>query len=136
MIARDIVLRVLRRIRDGRLTIVEGGHRHELGTGEPHALVHVADPRAWRALLRGSRGLAESYVDGHWDSPDLVAVIRIAARNAGALDRARQRLTPIREPYQRARGALTRNTPRAAARTSPPTTTSATSCSGSCSTRR
>ena len=112
MIARDIVLRVLRRIHDGRLTIIEDGHRHELGSGEPHALVHVADPRAWSALLRGSRGLAESYVAGHWDSPDVVAVIRVAARNAAALDRARQRLTPIREPYQRVRGALTRNTPR------------------------
>jgi len=29
MIARDIVLRVLRRIHDGRLTIIENGHRHD-----------------------------------------------------------------------------------------------------------
>jgi cyclopropane-fatty-acyl-phospholipid synthase len=112
MTARALVLRVLARMRHGSLTIVEGGRRHELGSGPPHAMVHVASPRAWRALLRGSRGLAESYVDGLWDSPDVVAVIRVAARNAGALDRARQRLTPLREPYQRARGALARNTPR------------------------
>ena len=112
MNARALVLRVLARMRHGSLTIVEGGRRHELGSGLPHAMVHVASPRAWRALLRGSRGLAESYVDGLWDSPDVVAVIRVAARNAGALDRARQRLTPLREPYQRARGALVRNTPR------------------------
>jgi cyclopropane-fatty-acyl-phospholipid synthase len=115
VIARAVVLGVLRRIRSGRLTIVEDGTRHELGdggAGAPHAVVHIADPRAWSALLRGSRGLAEAYVAGHWDSPDLVAVIRVAARNAGALDRARKRLTPIREPYQRARGALSRNTPR------------------------
>jgi cyclopropane-fatty-acyl-phospholipid synthase len=110
--ARALVLSVLRRIRAGRLTIVEDGRRHELGAGEPHAVVHVSDPRAWRALLRGSRGLAEAYVAGHWDSPDLVGLIRVAARNAHALDRARRRFTPIREPYQRARGALTRNTPR------------------------
>ncbi len=112
MNARALVLRVLARMRHGSLTIVEGSRRHELGSGPPHAMVHVASPRAWRALLRGSRGLAESYVDGLWDSPDVVAVIRVAARNAGALDRARQRLTPLREPYQRARGALVRNTPR------------------------
>jgi cyclopropane-fatty-acyl-phospholipid synthase len=112
VIARSLVLKVLSRIGDGRLTIVEDGARHELGRGEPHALVHVADARAWGALLRGSRGLAEAYVAGHWDSPDVAAVIRVAARNAHALDRARRRLTPVREPYQRARGALRRNTPR------------------------
>jgi cyclopropane-fatty-acyl-phospholipid synthase len=112
VIARTAVLGLLRRIRAGRLTIIEAGRRHELGAGEPHAVIHVADPRVWPALLRGSRGLAEAYVAGHWDSPDLVAVIRVAARNAHVLDRARKRLTPIREPYQRARGALARNTPR------------------------
>jgi cyclopropane-fatty-acyl-phospholipid synthase len=112
VIARELMLSVLRRMRAGRLTIIEGGRRHELGDGEPHAVVHVADPRAWSALLRGSRGLAESYADGLWDSPDVVAVIRVAALNAGALDRARRLFTPVREPYQRVRGLLTRNTPR------------------------
>jgi cyclopropane-fatty-acyl-phospholipid synthase len=112
VIARELVLAVLGRMRAGRLTIVEGGRRHELGAGAPHAVVHVADPRVWTALLRGSRGLAESYADGLWDSPDVVAVIRVAALNAGGLDRARRLFTPVREPYQRARGLLTRNTPR------------------------
>jgi cyclopropane-fatty-acyl-phospholipid synthase len=112
VIAREIVLSLLRRIRAGRLTIVEDGRRHEIGAGEPHGVVYVTDQRVWRALLRGSRGLAESYADGLWDSPDPVAVIRVAALNAGALDRARRRFTPVREPYQRLRGALSRNTPR------------------------
>jgi cyclopropane-fatty-acyl-phospholipid synthase len=111
MIARTIVLAALRRMEHGRLTIVERGGRLELGRGEPHAVVHVSSPETWSALLRGSRGLAESYAAGHWDSPDVVAVIRVAARNAGALDRARRALTPLREPYQRVRGALVRNTP-------------------------
>jgi cyclopropane-fatty-acyl-phospholipid synthase len=112
MIAREIVLSLLRRIRAGRLTIVEADCRHELGAGAPHGVVHVADARVWRALLRGSRGLAEAYADGLWDSPDPVTVIRVAALNAGGLDRARRLFTPVREPYQRVRGALTRNTPR------------------------
>ena len=30
---------------------------------------------------RGGRGLAEAYVDGWWDSPDVTAVIEVAARN-------------------------------------------------------
>ena len=59
--------------------------------GSPHATVVVRSPRAWRALLRGSRGLAESYAAGHWDTPDLTAVIRVAARNAPVLDAWRRR---------------------------------------------
>ena len=33
----------------------------------------VRSPRVWTALLRGSRGLGESYADALWDSPDLTA---------------------------------------------------------------
>ena len=46
-------------------------------------------PRFWPMLMRGSRGLAESYAREWWDSPDLVAVIRLAARNAVLIDRVR-----------------------------------------------
>ena len=52
------------------------------------------DPRAWPALLRGSRGLAEAYVDGFWDTPDLVGVVRVAARNVQAPRRAAPAASP------------------------------------------
>ena len=110
MIARRLALALLGRIREGSLTIVENGERHELGSGAPHATLDVHDAGTWSALLKGSRGLAESYADGLWDSPDLVALIRLAARNAAQLDEPRRRLTPLREPYQRLRAV--RNTPR------------------------
>jgi cyclopropane-fatty-acyl-phospholipid synthase len=111
-IARTAVLALLRQLRVGRLTVVEGDVRHELGPGgEPSAVVEIRSPRAWPVLLRGSRGLAESYMDGLWESPDLPAVIRVAARNIGFLDVVRRRLTPVREPFQRARAAFVRNTP-------------------------
>ncbi|HWM10466.1 MAG TPA: cyclopropane-fatty-acyl-phospholipid synthase family protein, partial [Solirubrobacteraceae bacterium] len=112
MIARALVLKLLERMREGSLTLVEPQGRHELGSGPPHATLHIHDPRTFKALLKGSRGLAESYADGWWDSPDLTALIRVAARNAAQLDEPRRRLSPLREPYQRARSALTRNTPR------------------------
>jgi cyclopropane-fatty-acyl-phospholipid synthase len=107
---RRLVLGMLSRMREGSLTVVEGGRRVKLGRGAPHATIEVHDPRTWRALLRGSRGLAESYAEGLWDSPDLTALIRLAARNAAQLDAPRRRLTPLREPYQRLRAV--RNTPR------------------------
>ena len=40
---------------------------------------------------------------GLWDSPDLTAVVRVAARNAPSLDRWRGRLAPARVPLQAAR---------------------------------
>jgi cyclopropane-fatty-acyl-phospholipid synthase len=40
----------------------------------------VRDPAAWRSVLRGSTGLGEAYVDGLWETDDLVALFRIAAR--------------------------------------------------------
>jgi cyclopropane-fatty-acyl-phospholipid synthase len=106
-LSRRIVSVLLRRLRVGSLTIVEGGERHVYGSGAPIATVHVRSSRVWPMLLRGSRGLAEAYAQGLWDSPDLVALIRLAARNASGVDRLRARLAPVRWPLQRA-GALLR----------------------------
>jgi cyclopropane-fatty-acyl-phospholipid synthase len=103
---------VLGRIHTGRLTVQDvDGSCHRLGPGgEPSAHVTIRDPRVWTALLRGSRGLAESYVDGWWEADDLVAVIRVAARNVDAIDRLRDRFSGARVPYQWARGLRGRNT--------------------------
>ena len=134
--ARRIVVALLGRLHTGELTIVEGGRRHVFGAGVPRATVEVHSERFWAALLHGSRGLAESYADGLWDSPDLAAVIRVAARN---VDTSTSCVGGSRRSGDRGSGPTgsSRATrPRAAAATSPPTTTSATSSTSSCSTRR
>jgi cyclopropane-fatty-acyl-phospholipid synthase len=111
-LARTAILALLERLRTGQITIVEGSRRRVLGPGgAPAATIVVRSPRVWRALLRGSRGLAESYAAGLWETPDLTAVIRVAARNVSALDAVRHRAAPVLAPYQRARAALLRNTP-------------------------
>ncbi len=109
-VARGLASALLARIEVGRLVIAEGERRRAFGRGAPTATVHVRSPRAWSMLLRGSRGLAESYARGLWDSPDLTAVIRVAARNAHRLDRVRMRLAPVLGPAQRARALARRNT--------------------------
>ncbi len=112
MIARSVLFSLLQRIESGRLVVVEAGRRHEFGPGgSPQATVVVRSPEVWRAALRGGRGLAESYAAGWWDSPDLTALIRVAARNLGGLDRLRRRFAPLLTPVQRVRGAVARNTP-------------------------
>src|SRR4051794_20425759 len=110
-VARRLVHSLLERIESGRLTLVEGGARRVFGAGSPQATVVVRDPAVWPALARGGKGLAEAYVEGLWDSPDVTAVIEVAARNLQGIDRVRRALTPVREPWQRGRALLERNTP-------------------------
>ena len=103
-------------IRVGQLTVVEGRRPATCSApARPQATVVVRSPRVWPALLRGGRGLAEAYVDGLWDSPDLDRGDRASPRATSTrIDRLRRRLAPVREPFQRARAAFARNTPRAA----------------------
>ncbi len=118
--SRWIVLRALARVRGGTLSIVErDGTRLDLGEqigegiGERplQATLHVHSLRFYRSMLRGSVGLCESYMDGAWDCTDLVALTRIAALNAGTLDRWRRALAPVLIPVQRWGRWLARNTP-------------------------
>jgi cyclopropane-fatty-acyl-phospholipid synthase len=101
---------LLERLRVGSLTVIEDRRRRVYGSGVPAATIRIHSPRVWPMLMRGSRGLAESYAQGLWDSPDLVALIRLAARNVGVLDRVRAQLAPVRAPSQYARAFVTRNT--------------------------
>jgi cyclopropane-fatty-acyl-phospholipid synthase len=108
--SRRIAHMVLRRIRWGSITVLENGQQRTFGSGAPSATVQVRSPRAWRMLLRGSNGLAEAYAGKLWDSPDLTAMVRVAALNAAALDRFRRVLAPLLAPSQRVRALTSRNT--------------------------
>jgi cyclopropane-fatty-acyl-phospholipid synthase len=55
----------------------------------PQAVIHVRRARAVRRLFTGGDvGFAESYLAGDWDSPDLAALIELAARNEAAMAEA------------------------------------------------
>ncbi len=113
-LARRLVLHLLRRIHGGALEIVEGSEHLTFGipTGEPplRVTMEVRSPRFYRALLRGSVGVCESYMDGLWECSDLVALTRIAALNVESLDRLRRVLAPVLIPAQRWIRWLRRNT--------------------------
>lgn len=81
-LARAAVSQALRRLRAGRIEVVEGGRSRAFGPAgaELHAVVRINDPAAWRGPLRGSAGLGEAYAEGLWETDDLVTLIRIAAR--------------------------------------------------------
>jgi cyclopropane-fatty-acyl-phospholipid synthase len=117
-LARLIVLGLLRRIHRGELEIVEGSERLTFGepappgapAPTPRVTLEVRSPRFYRALLRGSVGLCESYMDGLWECSDLVGLTRLAALNVSSLDRLRRALAPVLIPAQRWTRWLRRNT--------------------------
>ncbi len=116
-LARTAVTQALRRVRAGRIEVVEGGRHRAFGPAgaELRATVTIHDPAAWRGPLRGSVGLGETYVDGLWETDDLVSLIRIAARELRELDGLRGAVAGARGLLHRARRLVPENT-RAGAR--------------------
>lgn len=112
-IARRAVHARLARIRHGQLVLREGDRVSSFGD-DGRALrgeIVVHDTAFHRALaLRGALGGAEAYLDGMWSSDDLVAVIRVLARNRDALASLDSGLARIARPGLRAWHALRRNT--------------------------
>lgn len=97
----------LSRLGAGTLTIVEpDGTRLTYGRGAPHAEMWLRSDDAWSAFLKGSLGLSDAYADGLWDTPDLVALVRLAARAMPVLDRVRLWASPVTAPVQLARATV------------------------------
>jgi cyclopropane-fatty-acyl-phospholipid synthase len=109
-LARRVALGLLERMPQGQLTLVEGMRRWSFGSTGPRALVQINSARVWPLLRQGSRGFARAYAAGLWESPDLAAVVRVAARNLSVLDKWRRRLAPARVALLTARGRRARNT--------------------------
>jgi len=89
-ISKSLVLRGLKRCREGSLDIACGGEHLHFGpqSGDLQAALAVHDDLFFRrVLVSGDMGLGDSYVDGAWSSPDLVNVVRFAIRNLDRMDR-------------------------------------------------
>jgi len=89
-VCRSLLARTLRGIREGEITVSDGGLARTFGRTTPdypvRSTVTVHDPSFYRrAVLGGSVGAGESYADGAWMCDDLVSLVRIMARNEEAL---------------------------------------------------
>jgi cyclopropane-fatty-acyl-phospholipid synthase len=111
--ARSVVFAAFGWIRQGSLTVADSAGIRTFGSGEPHGRIEIRSPAAWPQLLRGSRGLAEAYARGYWDSPDLAGLFRVAARNTQPIDNFRRRLRPLLAPFLLAAGTSRANGRRA-----------------------
>jgi cyclopropane-fatty-acyl-phospholipid synthase len=87
--ARRVMLGAARRIRVGCLVVVlpDGSRLVHGDPASPHrGEIRVHDTSAAvRMLLGGEIGAGEAYMDGLWSSPDLPALLRVAALNREAL---------------------------------------------------
>lgn len=70
-------------IHHGRLALTTPeGHHHHFGSEGPEAALHITDWVLLSALAqRGDVGFGESHIAGHWDSPDLEALLVLILRN-------------------------------------------------------
>ena len=83
------ILHLLRQLRVGTLDIQfpDGGQARFGSGGEPRAAMRLNDWSVCTAALKsGDIGFAESWIDGMWSSPDLVALLKVFIANRDAIE--------------------------------------------------
>lgn len=111
--ARKIFFESLRDLRDGYLEIVCPEQTFTFGRADAdlRAMAVIHDERFFvRALTGADIGMGESYMDGDWTTPDLVALVRVAVRNLRTLDTQHKFFSGLRAFASRVRHNLRANT--------------------------
>ena len=114
-----LMLCLMRHIARGRLSVEfpDSYQQIQIGAeaGSDAALRLYRDRAITRLALGGNIGLAESYIDGDWDSPDLAGLLRFGAENLGALEDTLS-ASGFRKAWNRIQHALRSNTRRGSQR--------------------
>lgn len=89
--SRTLVVNVLQKLQVGSLVIEEQGETSTFGdlgcNSGLHARLIIHDPSAYRHIaLGGSIGAGEAFMQGLWESPDLVKLVQLMARNLTLLN--------------------------------------------------
>lgn len=113
-LARPLVLALLARVARGNLILIDGSSRVSFGetsASEPLvATIVVHDPRFYSSVVTGGLiGAGEAYARGDWSSDDLVALVRLAARNREFLAASTSPLARLAMPWHRLRHVLRPN---------------------------
>ena len=110
-----LLRRVLRAFRRGSVTVILPSGTvidHRCTRPGPHGVMHVHTLRAFRRVLtHGDVGFAEGFIAGEWTSPDLPALIALAADNVAELDKTFDGFWPVRL-WRRMRHGNNRNSKR------------------------
>ena len=85
-----LVFQLLEKLTGGLLEIrLPDGSCTLFGDGEHGVTMQVHDQATFAMVLaRGDIGLAEAYLDGYWDSPDITGLLALLAKNRAVLQKA------------------------------------------------
>lgn len=127
-LARKVVRQALTKLQFGHLRIIEDfgvtsvsasfgqldeqpkKSSSEIGEHPLDVTMTLYDPSVYRQLLLGgSIALADSYINGEWDTDDLTGLIRLAARNLKVLDKLEGRFAQISKTLERTKHRLRSN---------------------------
>ncbi|MDA7979776.1 MAG: cyclopropane-fatty-acyl-phospholipid synthase family protein, partial [Pirellulales bacterium] len=103
----------LRQIREASLEVLDARGNAHFGDGKSDVkgMIEVRDPRFYRAAaLGGGLGVAEGYLRGDWETPDLTSTLRVLARNLGRLEEVERGQARLLKSLQRFTSVLRRNT--------------------------
>lgn len=118
--ARGLVLRAARRLRCGRLHLVdaEASLHFEGASGAGaglEATVMVHHPAFYRSILRGGvLGAGEAYMAGHWSTDNLAVLMQLLLRNLEVYAGLEAGFARVLGPLHRVENFLRRNTVRGA----------------------
>lgn len=115
-VGRRLVLTMLDKLRDGRLTIMDRRAVKTFGRETNRfavsASIRVHQDDFYRfCAFGGSIGAAEAYMLGYWTSDDLTAVMRIFARNQQLFEEMDQGWSMFSRPVNQIFHLMRRNTP-------------------------
>ncbi len=134
-LARKAIFQALKHLQFGSLTLIEDFEQgvpnsQTFGSAEAQAVTDtvatlnsstvgrhplqvtltIHDSSVYRQLLfGGSIALADSYINGEWDTEDLTGLIRLAARNLAVLNKLESRFAGVSRTFERAKHQLRNN---------------------------
>jgi len=118
-VARHLFFQTLRNLQDGYLEVGCPDETYIFGdpSAELRAMAVIHNERFFlRAVTAADIGIGESFMDGDWTSPDLVALVRLAVRNLRLLDCAHPLLSSAHGLLSRIRHRLRPNSLRGSRR--------------------
>ncbi|MGW8186419.1 MAG: class I SAM-dependent methyltransferase [Desulfobacterales bacterium] len=113
--SRRIFLTLLKKIRKGKITLIEDDREFMFGEHSPakglSAKIRVRHPRFYtRTVFGGTIGSGEAYMAGLWSPDDLTTVIRIVIQNRQVFEGMEKGWARLTEPLNTIYHTLKRNT--------------------------
>jgi cyclopropane-fatty-acyl-phospholipid synthase len=114
-LARKFLFGILRKLKRGKITILDGPQRYVFGKSSAafplEAVIHVYHPRFYsKAVLGGSIGSAEAYMNGLWSADDLTTALRILALNRDIFEHLDKGWSKLSAPLHKIWHFLRKNT--------------------------